>query len=48
MINRLWKPNNDFREVLSVSGNVVNKSMYQHFEKIVDGLFEFLHILNQI
>ena len=44
MINRLWKPNNDFREVLSVSGNVVNKSMYQHFEKIVDGLFEFLHI----
>lgn len=44
LLNSLMEMNNDYLNVISVTENVVSKSLYKDFEKYIAKLYEFLHI----
>lgn len=44
LLNSLMEMNNDYLNVISVTGNIVSKSLYKNFEKYIAKLYEFLHI----
>lgn len=44
LLNSLMEMNNDYLNVISVTENVVSKSLYKDFEKYIARLYEFLHI----
>mgnify|MGYP005760288651 CR=1 FL=1 len=44
LLGSLVKMDNDYLSVISVTGNIVSRSLYSDFEEEVDQLYEFLHI----
>lgn len=44
LINSFLEMDNDCLDTISDMGNVVSKAMYDHFEKTINKLYEFLHI----
>lgn len=44
LINSFLEMDNDCLNAISDTGNIVSKDMYQHFQKTIQKLYEFLHI----
>lgn len=44
LLNSLVKMDNDYLNVISVTGNLVSKAIFKEFQKDVAKLYEFLHI----